>query len=546
MEINPGTNEEGVTSINSLTGDVILAAGTNITFTTVGQTITINSTALSSVAWGSITGTLANQTDLQAALNAKASSTASITIGSTNIVLGASSLTLAGLTSVTSTTFIGALTGNASTATALATGRTISITGDLAYTSGSFDGSANVTGTGTLASIISAGGPTGSATVAPIITYDAKGRLTAVSSATITPAVGSITGLGTGVATALGVNVGSAGAFVTFNGALGTPSSGTLTNATGLPISTGVSGLGAGIATFLGTPSSANLLAAVTDETGSGALVFGTSPTFTTGATISGTAPSLAFTDTTASAKSLTIAVDGNVADFRESAGASGSLLALDLANARVGVGTATPGYPLDVNGVVGAVSAKFGAAIPFYIIANEPTLGMNVYYNGGWKYGAGSVARYGMALQADTTNGVITFSLTSATGNADAAASITERVRYTAVGQVKIGGSAVRATTEGTSHLDIFDGTAPVGTLANGISLYSTTGELRVMDSAGNATLLSPHEKGTNYWIYDSVDSTTGKHLRIDMERAMRFLNVLYRIFTLGFGKSFIKEFYE
>jgi hypothetical protein len=44
-----------------------------------------------------------------------------------------------------------------------------------------------------------------------------------------------ITALGTGVATALGVNVGSAGAFVTFNGALGTPSSGTLTNATGLP-----------------------------------------------------------------------------------------------------------------------------------------------------------------------------------------------------------------------------------------------------------------------------------------------------------------------
>ncbi len=44
-----------------------------------------------------------------------------------------------------------------------------------------------------------------------------------------------ISGLGTGVATALAVNVGSAGAFVTFNGAGGTPSSLTLTNATGLP-----------------------------------------------------------------------------------------------------------------------------------------------------------------------------------------------------------------------------------------------------------------------------------------------------------------------
>jgi hypothetical protein len=63
---------------------------------------------------------------------------------------------------------------------------------------------------------------------------------------------------------------------------LGTPSSGTLTNCTGLPISSGVSGLGANVATFLGTPSSSNLASAVTDETGSGALVFATSPTLVT------------------------------------------------------------------------------------------------------------------------------------------------------------------------------------------------------------------------------------------------------------------------
>ena len=55
------------------------------------------------------------------------------------------------------------------------------------------------------------------------------------------------------------------------------------------------------------------------------------------------TAPSLVLTDTTASAKSLTIAVDANIAQLRESAGASGSLMVLDLANNRVGIGTASP-----------------------------------------------------------------------------------------------------------------------------------------------------------------------------------------------------------
>lgn len=64
--------------------------------------------------------------------------------------------------------------------------------------------------------------------------------------------------------------------------ALGTPASGVLTNTTGLPISTGVAGLASGAATFLATPTSANLAAMLTDETGTGANVFATSPTLVT------------------------------------------------------------------------------------------------------------------------------------------------------------------------------------------------------------------------------------------------------------------------
>ena len=117
----------------------------------------------------------------------------------------------------------GSITGNAATATALQTARTISLTGDVTYTSGAFNGSANVTGTSTLATVNSNVGTFGSSTQIPSITVNAKGLVTAVSTTAVSIPSGaiSVTGgdltlsgtTGTAITNATLVSVGTAGTY---------------------------------------------------------------------------------------------------------------------------------------------------------------------------------------------------------------------------------------------------------------------------------------------------------------------------------------------
>jgi len=191
------------------------------------------------------------------------------------------------LTGNQSISVTGAATGSGTTAIALTladsgatagTYRSVTVTGKGLVTGGTnpttfsgygiSDTSANLaasltdeTGSG---SAVFATSPT---LVTPILGTPQSGTLTSCSGL---PISSGVSGLGTGVATALAINVGSAGSPVLNAGALGTPSSGTLTNCTGLPVG-GITG----------TLPVANGGTGVTTSTGTGNVVLNTNPALT-------------------------------------------------------------------------------------------------------------------------------------------------------------------------------------------------------------------------------------------------------------------------
>jgi len=92
----------------------------------------------------------------------------------------------------------------------------------------------------------------------------------------------------------------------------------------------------------------------------------------------------------------------------------------------------------------------------------------------------------------------------------------LAERARIDSSGNLLVGGTAARGTTVGTAHLDLFNGTAPAGTLTNGISLYSDSGDLKFMNAAGTAFDVGYRNipQNAQSGSYTLVLADSGKHI--------------------------------
>jgi len=198
-----------------------------------------------------------------------------------------------------------------------------------------------------------------------------------------------------------------------------------------------------------------------------------------------------------------------------------------DGVNQRVGIGITNPGYNLEIKGG----GAEFA-------VSNTDDTNRAAFFlrksNGdraGFFYYDVNSTSFPGDLKFHLDNGNFIFG-----GSNNPNVIFSSEVNNVGIGTDTFGTNAAKV-------LAIANGTAPTSSPADMVQLYaedvSGSSELKVRDEAGNVTVLSPHDPETGEWIFYSVNTKTGKVLRVDMEKLVKFIDE-------KFGTNFVKEYFE